>query len=128
MLEDSLQGEALLSWPLMANDHYVPQFYLRNFSPPTTPGRIYSYRRNLRPALVGIRSVASEENYYTMKSNLVGVQKDQVDRLFRDIESGAAPIIDYFLTSPNTRLQPNEASYQCSSPSWRFVLHGRART
>jgi hypothetical protein len=92
----------------MANDHYVPQFYLRNFSPPTRPGRIYSYRRNARPSLVGIRSVASEEDYYTMKSNIIGVQKDQVDQLFRDIESGAAPIIDYFLTSPNTRLHVND--------------------
>jgi hypothetical protein len=92
----------------MANDHYVPQFYLRSFTPSGSPGRIYIYRRNRRPSLVGIRSVASEEDYYTMKSNITGVQKDQVDQLFRNLETGAAPIINHLLSAPNTRLADND--------------------
>lgn len=92
----------------MANDHYVPQFYLRSFAPPGSPGRIYTYRRNRRPSLVGIRSVASEVDYYTMKSNITGVQKDQVDQLFRNLEMGTAPIINHLLTASNTRLTEND--------------------
>ncbi|MGI8839038.1 MAG: DUF4238 domain-containing protein [Pyrinomonadaceae bacterium] len=33
----------------MAKDHYVPQFYLRNFSPRGKQNQIYLYRRGLAP-------------------------------------------------------------------------------
>ena len=52
--------------------------------------------------------MASEENYYTMRTHVTGVRKDQVDQLFRNIETGAAPIVNHFVTAPNTRLNAND--------------------
>src|SRR6266542_3982429 len=48
----------------MAKDHYVPQFYLRNFSPAQSPNQIYRYRKTEGPQLVAINSVACEIGYY----------------------------------------------------------------
>ena len=48
----------------MAKDHYVPQFYLKNFSPWGKRNQIYVYRRGLVPELVGIKTVACDEDYY----------------------------------------------------------------
>jgi Protein of unknown function (DUF4238) len=48
----------------MAKDHYVPQFYLRNFSPSQTAKQIYQYRRGDKPELVTINRVACEVEYY----------------------------------------------------------------
>ncbi|MGB9182100.1 MAG: DUF4238 domain-containing protein [Pyrinomonadaceae bacterium] len=92
----------------MANDHYVPQFYLRSFTIPARTGWIVSYGRNSQPRERAIRSVASIDDYYTMRSNITGVQKDQVDQLFRNVESGAAPVLNHLLAAPNTRLHPND--------------------
>ena len=51
----------------MANDHYVPRFYLKNFAVADKPGRVWCYQRNRRPTLRGVKSVASEEDYYSLK-------------------------------------------------------------
>jgi hypothetical protein len=34
---------------VMANDHYVPQFYLRAFTVSPMAGELYLYRRGMRP-------------------------------------------------------------------------------
>ena len=54
----------------MANDHYVPQFYLRNFQIPTKRRWIFQYRHQHQPEARAIRSVASIENYYTINTAL----------------------------------------------------------
>jgi hypothetical protein len=83
---------------VMANDHYVPQFYLRNFSPPGEKGQIYVYRRTLPPTLEGISSVASDENYY----------KKHVDKRLKKQEKVSAPIIKKLLTAPKIELTSDE--------------------
>lgn len=55
----------------MANDHQVPQFYLRNFeiespSYPIPCRHIYVYKSNTQPTYKAIKSVACEDNYYTI--------------------------------------------------------------
>src|SRR5215469_1036316 len=90
----------------MANDHYVPQFYLRGFQ--AAPGKIWLYERGKQPRLRGIRSVASEDNYYTLKTNMAGVEKDKLDKIFQDLESGAAPILQHLKTASTIDLCPDD--------------------
>jgi hypothetical protein len=52
----------------MAKDHYIPQFYLRNFEIPGRTGWVYSYRRGMKPLPKAIRSIACEEDYYDFKT------------------------------------------------------------
>ncbi len=92
----------------MANDHYVPQFYLKNFSPSGKKGRIYLYRRKLPPKLAGIKSVASDEDYYTMKADIQGVDKKQVDKFFQQMENASKPIVTKLLTASKMELSSDD--------------------
>ena len=92
----------------MANDHYVPQFYLKNFSPSGKKGRIWLYRRKLPAKLAGIKSVASDEDYYTMKADIQGVDKKQVDKFFQQMENSSRPIITKLLTASKIELSSDD--------------------
>ncbi len=92
----------------MANDHYVPQFYLRNFSPAGARGKIWCYERKKQPRLRGIKSVASEEDFYTLKVDIPFFEKDKLDQMNRVMESDAAPLITRLLTVPKIDLSANE--------------------
>src|SRR2546428_5983988 len=82
----------------MAKDHYVPRFYLRNFSPWGKQNQIYLYRRGLAPELVGISSVACDEEYY----------EDKVDKTLSKYEKQSAPIIKKLLDAPKVDLSEKE--------------------
>src|SRR5882724_11520862 len=88
----------LLHNSVMAIDHYVPQFYLRNFSPSGKQGQIYLYRRGVPPELAGIRNVASDEDYY----------KDKVDKTLKKQERESAPIIQKLLNASKIELTVDE--------------------
>lgn len=72
---------------------YVPQFYLRAFSISEKSGELYLYRRGSRPRRAGISIVASDEDYYTIKTDMPGVDKRVIDKLFQDVESESAPLL-----------------------------------
>lgn len=82
----------------MAKDHYVPQFYLRNFSPGGKQNQIYLYRRGLAPELVGISRVACDEDYY----------EDKVDKTLGKHEKQSAPIIKKLLEARKVDLSDKE--------------------
>jgi hypothetical protein len=82
----------------MAKDHYVPQFYLRNFSPWGKQNQIYLYRRGLAPKLVGISSVACDEDYY----------EDKVDKTLSNHEKQSASIIKKLLDAQKVDLNEKE--------------------
>lgn len=105
----------------MANDHYVPQFYLRSFK--AVPGKVWCYERGVRPVLRGIKSVASEDNYYTLKGDIKGVEKDRVDKIFQNLESGTAPIIEHLKTASKIDLVENDAEMLAM-----FIAHSLNRT
>jgi hypothetical protein len=88
----------------MANDHYVPQFYLKNFSPWREPKQIYVYRRGVLPQILAIRSVASEEDYYA----------DDVDKSLTKQETESAQIIKKLLTGKPSKLSVDERRRLCS--------------
>lgn len=88
----------------MANDHYVPQFYLKNFAPRREPKQIYVYRTGVLPQLLPIRSVASEEDYYA----------DDVDKVLTRQETESAQIIKKLLGGDLGRLTGEERRRLCS--------------
>ena len=98
----------------MAKDHFVPQFYLRNFQIPTKPGLIYSYRRKLPPRAITIRRVAQAEDYYDLKRPDPTTDKDMVDTLMGMSETKAAPILQRLLTAPKLALSGEEKAHLSS--------------
>jgi hypothetical protein len=92
----------------MANDHYVPQFYLREFCIPNKGGELVLYRRNKPPRRIGVSKVASDKDYYSLKSDTPGVDKRVIDKLFTDIETASAPILKKLLTATKIDLSDAE--------------------
>ncbi|MGA9773460.1 MAG: DUF4238 domain-containing protein [Blastocatellia bacterium] len=93
----------------MANDHYVPQFYLRNFSPTKAAGRVWCYKRKQRPSLKGIKSVASEEDFYTFTDKTTGQRNTDVEKFYdRSTESPAAPVIKKIMAMDHLILSDDE--------------------
>lgn len=104
----------------MAKDHYVPQFYLRNFQIQTERGLIYLYGRNVAVRKITIRKAAQAEDYYDLKRDDPTVDKDGVDKLMGMSERNAAPIIQMLLTAPSLTLTEDEKSHL----SWFVALLG----
>lgn len=92
----------------MANDHYVPQFYLRNFEIPNRRRWIFEYRKGQPPRPRAIRAVASIDNYYSLNGALADNERRSIDRLFQQLETGTAHIINHLLTADNTHLHPDD--------------------
>jgi Protein of unknown function (DUF4238) len=90
----------------MANEHFVPRFFLKNFQ--AKPGKIWCYERGIRPSLMGVKSVASEEDYYTLKANIPGIGRGQLDRINQVMETDSAPLITRLLTGSITDLSDDE--------------------
>jgi hypothetical protein len=92
----------------MANDHYVPQFYLRGFEIPKKLRWIYSYKRNHTPKAIAIKSVASAVGYYKIEKDALTIPDDTVDKIFSIIESDVAPIVSRLRTDPTLSLTKEE--------------------
>lgn len=80
------------------NDHYVPQFLLRNFGIKNgvkKPKEIFEYNRGSSlPCRNKIKNVASESGYYDVKSQKDGKADNFPDRIHTEtIENDAVPII-----------------------------------
>jgi hypothetical protein len=107
----------------MAKDHFVPQFYLRNFQIPTEPRMIYEYQRKETGKKVAIKLVAQQEDYYDLKRDDPKTDKDLVDRLLGRTEIAAASTLQKLLTAPFFNLAGKEKAYL----AW-FVAFLAART
>jgi hypothetical protein len=95
----------------MARDHYVPQFYLRNFQIANQPGLVYSYQRKRSPKPKAIRTAAQEEDYYDLKRNDPSVDKDGVDKLLGMSEDKSSKAITQLLTSSSFSLVGADVGY-----------------
>src|ERR1044072_1765556 len=107
----------------MAKDHFVPQFYLRNFQIPGEPGMIFQYERKTAPEAVAIKTAAQEEDYYELKRDDPETDKGMVDKLMGRSEKASAGILKRILTAPSLRLSTKEKAHF----SWLIGLLG-ART
>lgn len=98
----------------MANGHYVPQFYLRNFAIPAKPGFVYSYLRNRKPILRPISRVASADEFYAVRWDTnPRLEPDSLDRVYGMSESHGAPVISQLLSGSEFRL---------SRPDWLMLV------
>ncbi len=95
----------------MARDHYVPQFYLRNFQIPNKTGWVYSYRRRRRAEPIAIRTAAQEEDYYDLKRHDPTVDKDGVDKLLWLSENNSSKAIAELLTGSLDSLNGADVGY-----------------
>jgi len=92
----------------MANDHYVPQFYLRNFS--SKKEKVFEYTRNEeKPEEKWIKEVASEQSYYDYQIKAGG--KDSLEGVLAMIESQAAPIIKRIVSERKFDLSSTSKEY-----------------
>ena len=93
----------------MANDHYVPQFYLKNFSPTGAKGKVWYYERNQQPHLKGIKSIASEENFYSFIDETTGDLNTDVEKFYdKETENPTAPIIKKIIGMDQLKLSGKE--------------------
>lgn len=95
----------------MANDHYVPQFYLRHFAISGKPKHIYSYKRNKKPVAKAIKSVASGDGYYTIQRADEIVTPTVIDEIYRTVEDKAAPIIHRLISCSEFELGNEDKNY-----------------
>lgn len=99
----------------MAKDHYVPQFYLRNFEiknppHPIQPRSIYSYIRELNPKPCAIKSVASEIDFDTINA-VESDEKESLEsynKLLKASEDIAPQIIDRIVNSSTFSLSTRD--------------------
>ncbi len=67
-------------------DHYVPQYYLRGFCEPSTPGTISRYEKGSSKIITtGLKNVAQETGFYS---------KEMEEFLSAEIEGPANPVLD----------------------------------
>ncbi len=92
----------------MANDHYIPRFYLRNFEIPSRRGHVVVYRRGRKPDLRGVQSVGSANDFYRLKAEDVNIDRNAPDEFLTRMESDAAPIINRVLIAPKLKLSDEE--------------------
>jgi len=92
----------------MPNDHYLPQFYLRNFGIPRKPAFVWSYIRNGNPREKAIKSVASIDDLYTLTNAPPEVNHRALDGEFQKIETAAAPIIKHLIKAKDADLPDGE--------------------
>jgi dsDNA-binding SOS-regulon protein len=57
---------------------------------------------------MGVSKVASDEDYYTIKSDIPGVDKRVVDNLFQQMENESAPLLKRLLTTSKIEFSANE--------------------
>src|SRR5437879_13858050 len=92
----------------MASDHFIPRFYLRNFQIQDRLGWIYSYKRGMKPKALAIKSVACEDNYYTLKADKVNIPREWPNEFLTHGESAAAPILKELVTAFKLELSEDE--------------------
>ena len=92
----------------MANDHYIPRFYLKNFEIPERRGHVFIYRRGRKPEVRGVKRVGSANDFYKLKAKEVNIGRNAPDEFLTRMESDAAPIINRVLTAPKLELSNEE--------------------
>lgn len=95
----------------MANDHYVPRFYLNNFEIQNKRKWIYSYKRNFKAIPKAIKSVACEDDFDLLKSSQNIFDSDFIAQILKQTEDDAAPILKKLITSNDLILSTEEREF-----------------
>lgn len=109
----------------MPNDHYVPQFYLKNFSIPDS-NQIYVYRRNRDIFKTNIRKIASVNNFYTFIDKKKKRNRN-LEKQFSVLEADSAPIIKRIINTEKFNLNDKEKNILSNFITFLFVRDIRFR-
>ncbi len=63
-------------------NHYVPQFYLKNFSISENQGMVYAYRRDKDPFEVNVNNIAAKNNFYIFTDKNTDKKSDDIEKMF----------------------------------------------
>lgn len=98
---------------LNTNDHYVPQFYLRNFKSRTNSNESFIYVYGQRETIyeTNIRNIASIKGFYTIEDKITKEPSKLVENLMTSVEDRAAPLINNKLLKLDLNLTEEERKY-----------------
>jgi hypothetical protein len=91
----------------MARQHYVPQFYLKNFSISNREDFIYAYKRNKEIFDTKIKNIAVTKDIYTYKHEKIG-KSDVIEKIFAEMEYKTSTIIKKLIETNNPKLTEDE--------------------
>ena len=74
------------------NHHWVPEFYLKNFSIPGDDGFVFFYRKGVLPLRTNVGNIATKNNLYTFRKDTGGVTR-AMEGIFSEHEGKVAPIL-----------------------------------
>lgn len=90
----------------MARHHYVPQFYLKNFS--QNRKDILVYKRGEKAFSSGIANLAAANDFYAIKDEKTGKKDETIEKFFSQLESAAKPIIEIIINSRKINICEDE--------------------
>src|SRR5437867_5378241 len=102
----------------MPKDHYVPQFYLRNFQIPSQPQWVFWYQRGRKATPKAIESRAQLRDFEKLSVEAGGLKHDSVSKRLKEIENNVAPVIAKLIACEDLQLSAKEWSEICL-----FVSH-----
>lgn len=99
--------------------HYIPQFYLKQFSiPATDPARVFLSRRGAEPKSVGTRDLAVQEHFYSKPE--IGIDYSLDDKITDYETETLLHELASLLSAPDGPVDSKAAS--------GFVVHMAVRT
>lgn len=101
--------------------HWVPQFYLKNFSISKSDERVYMYRPNVDPELVGTSSIAVSKDLYTFKEATGNKSTRVMEAIFSEHEDIVAPIIGKIIESESIPDDEEDRSNLAAFVSFLYV-------
>ena len=89
--------------------HYVPRFYLRNFSASGRDGFVWVYRRNQPASELSVGALAVKKNFYKYTDTTTGQRSNEIEEFYgKATENNAAPIIKKILAMDQLTLADDE--------------------
>lgn len=78
--------------------HYVPQFYLKRFSPMAGTRRICVTERGTGKTYTApVAKIAAQQDYYAVPEGEHDIEENALEVVFGDIETKAAPLFNYLI-------------------------------
>lgn len=74
--------------------HYVPQFYIKNFSISSKSENIYAYRRKFKPFETTTKSIAAKNDLYVFTDKYTGKKNNEIEKMFSWLEGLTSPVIE----------------------------------
>lgn len=105
----------------MANDHYVPQLYLKHFAIPSKPKHVYRYKRGEKTEAKAIRSVASSENYDVLIHEDDTFKSDTIASMIKKVENDVSPLIQRLINEESPVI--SAADKECLSLFIAYLLN-----